>query len=169
MRNTRFSLLAPLILVAALAGCHHKAPPPASPHQAQAGIVVTGGRLVLPAVPGHPGVAYLTLVNQGNSPATITAVSVDGAGQAEMHETMGTTTDSTMEPLRNLSIRAGGSAILGPGGKHIMVFDLAPRLVPHGTTPVTLVFSDVSKLNAPLAIEAAGGMGGMGAMAGMKM
>ena len=130
-------------------------------------MVVTGGRLVLPAVPGNPGAAYFTLVNQGHAAAILKSVAVDGAGQAEMHETAG----DSMQPLPALSIRAGGSVILAPGGKHVMVFALTPRLAPGSSTHAILVFSDGSKLSTPLSIEAAGGMapGGMGDMSGMKM
>ena len=162
----RLAILATVFAGTTLGGCHHQpAPSSSAPAAAQAGILVTGGRLVLPAVPGNPGAAYFTLVNQGHSAAILNSVVIDGAGQAEMHETAG----NAMQPLPSLNIRGGGSAILAPGGKHVMVFALAPRLVAGTTTQVTLGFSDGSKLTAPLSIEAPGGAGGAGAMGGMKM
>ena len=171
MRSITFHLAAALLAAASLSGCHHKAPAPTPPPAAQAGILATGGRLVLPAVPGRPGAAYFTLVNQGHIDATITAVAIDGAAKAEMHETSGSAQITTMQPLLTLDIRAGGSAILAPGGRHVMAFNLSPRLQPGISTQITLAFSDGSKLSAPLSIEAAGGApsGGMGDMAGMKM
>jgi len=129
-------------------------------------MVLSAGRLVLPAVTGNPGAAYFTLANQGNAPAVISTVAIDGAAQAEMHETTGT----SMQPLPTVAIRAGGSAIFAPGGKHVMVFSLAPRLAPGTSTQITLTFSDGSKLSGPLKIEAAGASASdMGDMAGMKM
>ena len=171
MRNIRISLIASLaalpLLASALAGCHHKAQPPAPAALAQAGVLLSGGRLVLPAVPGHPGAAYFTLVNQGHTETVLNTVTIAGVGQAEMHESMG----NTMQSLPTVSIRAGGSEIFAPGGKHVMAFTLAPGLVPGTKTLITLGFSDGSKITAPLSIEAAGGMapGGMGDMSGMKM
>ena len=71
-----------------------------------------------------------------------------------MHETSG----DTMQPLPSLAINGGASAIFAPGGKHVMVFSLAPRLAPGTSTQITLTFTDGSKLSAPLKIESAGGM-----------
>ena len=133
---------------------------------AQAGMVLSAGRLVLPAVSGNPGAAYFTLVNQGPTAAIINAVAVDGAAQAEMHETSG----GTMAALPTMAIRAGGSAIFAPGGKHVMVFSLAPRLAPGTTTQITLSFTDGSKLSGPLKIESVGASASdMGDTTGMKM
>ena len=156
-----------LLCLAALSGCHHhKAPPPPSPPLANAGLVVSAGRLVLPAVSGNPGAAYFTLVNQGHTAVIINAVAVDGAARAEMHETIG----DTMAPLPTIAIRAGGSAIFAPGGKHVMAFSLAPRLAPGTSTQITLTFTDGSRLSAPLKIESVGASASdMGDMAGMKM
>jgi copper(I)-binding protein len=146
----------------ALAGCHHRQQAPATPPAAQTGIVATSGRLVLPAVSGNPGAAYFTLVNQGRATAILTSVDINGAARAELHETTGT----SMDALPALPIRAGGSVILAPGGKHVMAFSLQPRLAPGGTTDMTLGFSEGSKLSVPLKIESPGGMDDM---AGMKM
>ena len=165
MRQARLPAIAALFVAAVLSGCHRKPPPPAPVLAAQSGIVVAGGRLVLPAVPGNPGAAYLTVVNQGHSDVTVNSMAVDGAGQAEMHESTG----NTIQTLPALIIRAGGSAILAPGGKHVMAFTLAPRLKPGTSTQITLGFSDGSKLSAPLSIETAGGAHAVDDMAGMKM
>jgi copper(I)-binding protein len=155
----------------ALAACQqHEAPEaaaeqtssaPAAP-DAKPGISVGGGTLVLPAVKGNPGAAYFTVTNSGSAPVTLAAVHVDGAGKAEMHETVG----GSMQPLKDVAVPAGGSVTFAQGGKHVMLFDLDPGLAAGGTSEVTLTFAGGDKASAPLNVEAMGG-GGMAGMAGM--
>ncbi len=159
--SVKISKLAVLALLA-LGACHHKQPAEAPTIQtAQEGVVVMGGRLVLPAVKGHPAVAYFTLHNQGGSAAALTSVAVDGAASAEMHETSG----STMSPITRLDIAPGASVLFAGGGKHVMVFGLSPKIVTGGSVDLTLNFASGRKIAAPLHVEAPGG--DTGAMAGM--
>ena len=163
-------ILPAAIALLALSACHSQ--PAAAPEttQSQAGVVVTDGRLVLPAVPGRPAAAYFTIANHSTQPATITGIALDGAGQAEMHVTQG----GAMEPLPQLALGAGETAQFAPGGRHVMVFDLAPKLVAGGTTGITITFADGHTLTGRVRIEAAGGAdamdhAGMAPMDHMKM
>lgn len=147
-----------LCLAIALGACggEKKAQAPAS-LSAMEGILINGGRLVLPAVKGHPAAAYFTVSNQSGSVATLTGVTVAGAGKAEMHVTQ----DGIMEAVPRLDIGTGQYATFGPGGNHAMVFDVSPALKAGGTTDFTLTFSDGHKLTSTLQIENPGMMGTM--------
>lgn len=127
---------------------------------AKPGLSVSGGILVLPAVQGRPGAAYFTLQNDSDGTAELAAVHIDGAANAEMHETSG----GTMTKLDKLAVLPGESARFAPGGKHVMAFDLSDQLKPGGTTEMTLGFTDGDKLSAPLAIQAMGAAGQMDGM-----
>ena len=160
------------IAALALAGCSGDKPAAtAEPTQAASagpdakpGLSVSGGRLVLPAVPGNPGAAYFTLANGGDAEATVAAVHIAGAARAEMHETTG----GSMSPLKTAAIAPGKSVVFAPGGKHVMAFEIAETIKPGSTVELTLTFADGDKLSTPLAVEAAGGMGAMeGPMEGM--
>jgi copper(I)-binding protein len=133
----------------------------ASP-EAKPGITASEGVLRLPAVKGNPGAAYFSVSNGGPAAATLSAVHVDGAGRTEMHESMG----GSMAPLKEVSLAAGETVKFAPGGKHVMLFDLDPKLAAGGTTEMTLVFAGGDKASIPLKIEPAGGamddMPGMG-------
>ncbi len=139
------------VLLLALAACHKA--PEASP-DAKPGLSVSAGTLVLPAVSGNPGAAYFALNNGSGKVVTLAAVSVDEAGKAEMHETSGV----AMTPLVALEVKAGETVSFDHGGKHVMLFDLSPKLAAGGTAEMTLTFADGDKLSAPLKIEAAGAM-----------
>lgn len=152
----------------ALSGCGgDKAPSPAATSEAavagpeaKPGLSASGGRLVLPAVPGNPGAAYLTVANGNTSEATVAAVYVSDAERAEMHETKG----GAMAPLRTVPVPAGQSVAFAPGGKHVMVFGIAESVKPGGAAELTLTFADGDKLSVPLTVEAPGVMGAMEGM-----
>jgi len=147
-----------LCLTLALGACggEKKAQAPAS-LSAMDGVLITSGRLVLPAVKGNPAAAYFTVSNQSGSVATLTGVGVTGAGKAEMHVTQ----DGIMEAVPRLDIGSGQGVTFGPGGNHAMVFDVSPALKAGGSTDFTLTFSDGRKLTSTLQIESPGMMGAM--------
>ncbi|MDE2411565.1 MAG: copper chaperone PCu(A)C [Sphingomonadales bacterium] len=114
---------------------------------------VSGGRLILPAVKGNPGAAYFTVRNETTGTMAITAIAVDGAGKAEMHQTMG----GEMTPVDRIDIAPGTAVTFEPGKLHVMLFDLAAdKLKPAAAATMTLTFANGDKLSAPLEIEAMG-------------
>lgn len=159
-----------ILAVLALAGCQQNKAPEASATAAAAaseaapdakpGITVSNGVLVLPAVKGNPGAAYFDLSNGGPAASAVAAISIDGAGKAEMHETAG----GSMAPLKELNVKPGETVKFARGGKHVMVFDIADTVKPGGTAEMTLTFAGGDKVSAPLKVQSMGD-----AMAGMDM
>lgn len=103
------------------------------------------------AVPGRPAAAYLTLKG-GPRDNTLIAVSSDVAIRAELHETMQAGGMSNMKPLAAVPVPAGSTVAFAPGGRHIMLFDINPRL--HQGEPVLLRLTFANGLvlesNAPI-------------------
>lgn len=159
--TVKHALILASLAVLALGGCGEAAKQaepaategPSSGPDAKPGLSATGGVLVLPAVKGNPGVAYFALSNGSDKVAQLAAVFVDGAGKAEMHETMG----GSMAPMKWAEIKPGETVKFERGGKHVMLFDVAETLKAGGTTEMTLTFKGGDKLSAPLKVEAAGG------------
>ncbi len=144
-----------LAVMLALAACQQqptKQDVPAAAPEAKPGMALSGGRLVLPAVKGNPGAAYFKLENTGSGAVSLAAVAIEGAGKAEVHQTI----TGSMMPVNTLDIDPGSTVELKPGDLHVMAFELDPKLAPGGKTEVTLTFADGDKLSAPLAIESAG-------------
>lgn len=152
-----FRRVLPLVLAALpLAACQQQKDetPAAEPAvEAQTGMVVANGRLVLPAVKGNPAAAYFDLSNKGTTPDTLAGVFIEGAESAELHET----TAEGMGPMEKLKIAPGQSVAFAPGGKHVMAFKLANSVQAGGTVEMTLTFADGDKISAPLKVEPAGG------------
>lgn len=163
MRHTRFAALVPLLVLAA---CQQPAPTEkrdaaeARP-EAKPGMALSKGRLVLPAVKGNPGAAYFVLDNSGSGSVSIAAVTIEGAGKTEIHQSMA----DSMMPVDRIDVDPGSGVDFQPGELHVMAFDLDPSLQAGGSTEITITFADGDKLSAPLKIEPAGA--GMGAMEGM--
>lgn len=162
MRRTAL-ILAPLALGLALSACHKPAKAPEAPAsagpEAKPGVAVSDGVLVLPAVKGNPAAAYFTVANSDAKAVALAAISVDGAAKAEMHQTSG----GSMSPVDRVDIDPNASVAFAPGGLHVMLFDIDPKLTAGASTEMTLTFADGDKVSAKLAIKAPGEapMGGM--------
>ncbi len=157
------------LALTALAGCQQQADRKADAQvstapDAKPGATLTDGRLVLPAVKGNPAAVYFTLANAGPKAVSIAAIAVQGGGKAEMHQTMG----GTMTAIDQADVQPASTLKFEPGGFHVMVFDLDPKLSAGGTTELTLTFAGGDKLSAPIRIEAPGAAANEG-MAGMDM
>ena len=104
----------------------------------------------LPAVPGRPGAAYFTLTG-GRTDATLIAVSTPAAHRAELHESMA----NGMRPTASVALAAGTRVTFAPGGRHVMLFDLNPRLAPGATVPLTVSLADGHQLTTPATVVGA--------------
>ena len=120
------------------------------------GVTATDARLVLPAIAGNPGAAYLTLDNQSKDVVTVAAVAIDGAGKTQFHT-------ADMKVADYVKAEPGTALAFAPGQLHVMVYDLDSKLVAGGETELTVTFSDGDKLSVPAKIQGAGeaAMGGM--------
>ena len=152
-------LLLPALL--ALGACSQQAEPAATPEaRIKAGIVLSDGRLVLPAVKGNPAAAYFTVSNQSAVAAYLVKIEVAHAASAEMHEMAG----SAMRAVPVLELTSGQHALFAPGGRHVMGFGLPATIKPGDKLDMTLHFRSGHVAVAQLTAESAGGMD---AMAGM--
>lgn len=127
--------------------------------EAKPGVKITDARLVLPAVAGNPGAAYLVIDNQTKDMVSIAAITVQGAGKTEMHAMDG----NSMQPLERVDIAAGTTRRFEPGKLHVMVFELSADLAAGGETEITLTFTDGDKTSLAARIESMSdaAMGGM--------
>ena len=69
--------------------------------------------------------AYLTLVNGGAQSVEVASASAEIAGRVEFHTTREVDGYVRMEQLPGLSVPAGQSLALAPGGAHLMLLELA--------------------------------------------
>ena len=111
------SVVALTIVMLLVSGCDEAELPP---------ITATGLTIVAPLPGTATSVAYVTLHNNSEADAVLTAVNSPDFGKVEMHETVITDGIARMSRLDSVAIAAASSVVFAPGGKHIMLID------PHG-------------------------------------
>ena len=97
----------------------------------------------LPIVAGRPGVAYLDVAIAGE-PGDLVSVTSPQVGRIEMHESMTQGTMSSMHALDRIPTRGVRSLSFAPGGRHLMLFDIAPAVHPGSAVTLTFHFADGS-------------------------
>ena len=133
-----------------LVGCGSNQPQPAPTETAVAapevppGITLSDGRIQLPLVSGRPGAAYFSVSQANGAPRKVVGVAVEMAGRAEMHETKG----GTMAPVTEVEVGPGKTVKFTPGGYHVMLFDLDPKLRFVKDTELTVTFDGGDKASA---------------------
>lgn len=119
---------------------------------------IEGAWVRLPAVSGRPAAAYFDIA-AGTRAATLLKVSTPIALRTELHETTkGAGGVMSMQALDKVDIPAGGEAAFAPGGKHVMLFDVAPNLKAGDTVKLSLAFAgEAAPIEVDATLVAAGG------------
>lgn len=115
-------------LAALIAGCSESGPP-----------LSATDMVALVPLPGRDiSVAYVTLHNHSQETITVHRVSSPEFAKIEMHESMHFDGVIRMRRLDSLMLDAGTSAQFVTGGKHLMLIEPVPGMVPGDS--VTLQF-----------------------------
>lgn len=96
------------------------------------------------------GVAYMTIHNRGSEADQLVSVETPVAKSASVHETVRHDGMMTMRPVARLTIGPGRSAVLEPGGLHIMLMGLRAPLEKGQTFPLTLQFERAGAIELQL-------------------
>jgi periplasmic copper chaperone A len=105
---------------------------------------------------GDVGAVYFTVENRGGTADTLTAVEVDGALVAMLHEQVGQGERVEMRHLGSLVLPAHTSATLKPGGMHVMVEGFTRPPVAGDTLLMTVRFAKAGPVQVRAAVLAYG-------------
>ncbi len=108
------------------------------------------------AMPGHTGVVYLTIVDNG-APDRLTGIASPVAAKAELHESFTEGGVAKMRPVKALQIEQSKPLVLAPGGYHIMLMDLKQGLKQGDAFPITLSFEKAGDVTAQVIVQGPGG------------
>lgn len=107
---------------------------------------------------------YLTIENKGSAPDRLTGGALDVASRVEVHEMATTGGVMTMRPLDGgLTIAPGKTVTFGPGGYHLMFFDLKTQFRQGDKVAVTLQFEKAGKVDVSFDIQGVGAQAPAGA------
>ena len=95
-------------------------------------------QLIAPAPGRKASVAYMTIHNQGGTPAVLTGISSSRFARVELHQTVLKDGVARMQALGAVTIDANSSTDFAPGGRHVMLLDPTRALKPGDE--VTLQF-----------------------------
>lgn len=138
------------LLVPVLSAACLSAAAPAA--EAGSGIRVANAWVRASAVTGRPAAGYMT-ITAGKSGDTLLGASSPSAARIEMHESMMHDGMMMMTSLKSVPVAANGSVSFAPGGKHLMLFGLDPKVAPGGTMAIDLNFAKAGKVSVTAPVK----------------
>lgn len=113
--------------------------------------------VTLPAVPGRPGAGYFNLQSNREN-VVLTGISSPQAGRVELHETVTQNGVSRMNSIGELAL--GGEPVrFEPGGRHAMLFDIAPDVAVGGRISLLFAFRGAAPVTVEASVRAPGDVG----------
>lgn len=106
----------------------------------------------------NTGAGFLTIKNPGTEADTLVAAEANVSKSVELHTHVRDGDVMRMRKVESITVPAGGSAELKPGGDHIMFIDLDKPLAEGQTVPVTLVFAKAGKKLVQMPVLGVGAM-----------
>lgn len=131
----------------------------AAPALALTPVIFVHGGWTRPTAAGMNAAGYLTIVNRGPFADRLTGASSPVARGISLHVSRQMGTVMTMRPVQAITVAAGSSVTLGPGGYHLMLEGLKRPLKPGMSVPLSLSFARVGTVRVALKVGA--GPGGM--------
>lgn len=108
------------------------------------------------ATPGglKTGAVYFKLINGGSeADALISASAPELAASAEVHNHVNDNGVMRMRKVDKVDIPAKGSALLAPGGYHLMLMGLKAPLIEGQKLPLTLRFQKAGEVKVEIKVE----------------
>ena len=90
---------------------------------------------------------FLGMKNTGDKEHKLVAAESANTGMIELHTHINDNGVMRMRPVENIPIAPGGTAMLQPGGLHLMLMMIKKPLKAGEKMAITLVFEDGSKKN----------------------
>jgi len=151
----------PALALAALAACspapqERPSAPPADKAAAAptAGITLQNPRVRATLGQNTATAGYLVIANGGASDDRLVAAACDCAEAVSIHTMRHENGRMIMAPIESLTVPAGSSAALDPGGDHLMLTGLKRPLKAGETVSLTLTFANAAPVEAAFPVVA---------------
>ena len=140
----------PLILALAVA---LSAVSPAPAHDiTEEGIMVVHP-MARPVIEGRPGVVYMAIANDGDQDERLLGARSPAFEAVEMHESYEEDGVVKMRPVETLEIPAGDTALLEPGGVHMMLLGAKQSIAAGEEFPLVLIFERAGEMEVPVMVD----------------
>jgi hypothetical protein len=115
---------------------------------------------------GSNSAAYMTLVNESDTPDALIRASTDAAETVELHTVVMEDGVMMMRPVTQIDLPASGEAELRPGGFHVMLLGITDDLEEGETVDLTLTFENAGEMNISAPVRTGPAMDDMDDMGG---
>ncbi|MBK8907598.1 MAG: copper chaperone PCu(A)C [Rhodospirillales bacterium] len=105
------------------------------------------------------GAAFMTIENAGAEDDRLISASADVSKTVELHTHLMDGDVMKMRPVDAVDVQAGGTAVLQPGGDHVMFMGLQQPLKEGESFPLTLTFETAGSITVDVPVVGAGAMG----------
>lgn len=112
------------------------------------------------------GAAYLSIRSESKTGDRLIGVASERAARAELHTHTSEGGVMKMRKVESLAVKPGTALVLGPGGHHIMLFDLKRALKAGEKLPLTLTFEKAGVVAVIANVAPIGADGPTGTSAG---
>ncbi len=120
---------------------------------ATSSITVTNG-YIKESIPGsNITAAYMTISNDGDKAITLQSIRSTISDRIEIHEHSMTDGMMRMREVGEITIDANSKVVLQPSGLHLMIFALKQQVRKEDVIPLTLYFSNKTKINIQLPVR----------------
>jgi len=108
---------------------------------------------IKPNIPGsNITAAYMTINNAGSKAVRLEKISSTISDQIEIHQHSMINGMMSMRQVDSISIDAQSNVTLKPSGLHLMIFSLKQQITEKDVIPLTLYFSNETKINIQLPV-----------------
>lgn len=112
-----------------------------------------------PNLPNRPTAAYMVITNDGKAADRLLSAKSSAFGAVEMHTTIKQGDVMKMMPVDVIEVPAEDSAVLEPGGLHLMLFEGSKAFKVDEMFPLTLTFEQAGEVEVMVKVEKiSGGM-----------
>lgn len=128
----------------------------ASAHEAKAGSLTIIHPTARVTLPNRPMAAYMGISNDGTAPDLLLSASSPEFEAIELHQMKEENGVLKMLPLDGIAAPAEDTALLEPGGMHLMLFGAKQRFKAGDEFPLTLVFEHAGEIDIKVKVQKAG-------------
>ena len=126
---------------------------PAGAGEATHGPVSVLAAKARPNLPNRPTAAYMMLLNEGTADDRLVSAKSDAFGTIELHRSVKHGDVMHMEPVASIVVPADGTALLEPGGLHLMLFDAVKPHKVGDSFMMTLTFEKAGDVEVEVQVD----------------
>lgn len=130
---------------------------PTSAQDIEAGDLLIADPISRPVMTGRTAAVYLSITNNGDEEERLLAASSSGFDAVELHESYEEDGVSKMRPVEAIEIPAGDTALLEPGGLHLMLFGAHEAVAAGEEFPLVLSFENAGEVEMPVMVDETSG------------